>query len=106
MRDHLQWVLCEAIGAAAVLGEDDLQRAWWDVAERFYIDREHGSWHMELDEHNRPASHVWQGKPDVYHALQATLIPRLPLTPSLAESARQAVQPPASTPPGIGPAAS
>ena len=44
VRDHLHWVLCEAIGAAAVLGEEDLQREWWDVAERFFIDREHGSW--------------------------------------------------------------
>jgi mannose/cellobiose epimerase-like protein (N-acyl-D-glucosamine 2-epimerase family) len=106
VRDHLQWVLCEAIGAAAVLGEDALQREWWEHAERCYVDREHGGWHMGLDERNRPSSHVWQGKPDVYHALQATLIPRLPPAPSLAESARQAVQPPGSTPPGIGAAGS
>jgi sulfoquinovose isomerase len=86
VRDRLHWVLCEAIGAAAVLGERDLEREWWEQAERFYVDREHGSWHHELDEHNRPSHTVWQGKPDVYHALQATLIPRFPLTPSLAES--------------------
>jgi len=29
---------------------------------------------------------VWDGKADIYHALQATLIPRLPITPSLAAS--------------------
>jgi sulfoquinovose isomerase len=27
---------------------------------------------------------VWSGKPDTYHAVQATLLPRLPLAPSLA----------------------
>ena len=27
---------------------------------------------------------VWPGKPDLYHAVQATLLPRLPLAPSLA----------------------
>jgi sulfoquinovose isomerase len=31
---------------------------------------------------------VWDGKPDVYHALQATLIPRVPLRDSLAASLR------------------
>ena len=47
--DHLHWVLCEAIGAAAVLGEDALQAEWWELAERVFIDREHGSWRHELD---------------------------------------------------------
>ena len=27
---------------------------------------------------------VWNGKPDTYHAVQATLVPRLPLAPTLA----------------------
>jgi len=26
---------------------------------------------------------VWSGKADLYHAVQATLIPRLPLTPMI-----------------------
>ena len=73
---RLHWVLCEAIAAAAVLGEHALQRAWWELAERDFIDREGGSWWHELDASNRPASTVWDGKPDVYHALQATLISR------------------------------
>ena len=29
---------------------------------------------------------VWPGKPDLYHAVQATLLPRLPLAPSLARA--------------------
>jgi sulfoquinovose isomerase len=86
--DRLHWVLCEAIGAAAVLGEDALQAEWWDVAQRDFIDPDDGSWQHELDPSNRPASSVWDGKPDVYHALQATLIPRVPLRDSLAASLR------------------
>ncbi len=31
---------------------------------------------------------TWNGKPDTYHAFQATLIPRLPLTPALAPALR------------------
>ena len=35
------------------------------------------------------ASLTWAGKPDTYHAFQATLIPRLPLAPTLAEALRR-----------------
>lgn len=71
VRARLHWVLCEAIAAAATLGEHDFERAWWELAERHFIDREGGSWWHELDSDNRPASTVWDGKPDVYHALGA-----------------------------------
>lgn len=71
VRARLHWVLCEAIAAAATLGEHDFERAWWELAERHFIDLEGGSWWHELDEHNQPASTVWDGKPDVYHALGA-----------------------------------
>jgi mannose/cellobiose epimerase-like protein (N-acyl-D-glucosamine 2-epimerase family) len=91
IRERLHWVLCEAIGAAVALGEDERQARWWDVAERCFVDRERGSWHHELDPDNRPASRIWPGKPDVYHAYQATLLPRLPFSPSLAESARLSI---------------
>jgi sulfoquinovose isomerase len=88
VRDRLHWVLCEAIAAAAVLGEDALQAEWWALAQRLFISADDGSWQHELDPSNRPASTVWDGKPDVYHALQATLIPRVPLRDSLAASLR------------------
>jgi sulfoquinovose isomerase len=89
VRDRFHWVLAEAICTAATLGETAHEERFWDFAERHFIDREHGSWHHELDPQNRPAGHTWQGKPDVYHAYQATLVPRLPLAPSLAAAARQ-----------------
>ncbi|MGU3433000.1 AGE family epimerase/isomerase [Actinomycetes bacterium M1A6_2h] len=80
---RLHWVVCEAIAAAATFArltgdtryEDDY-RTWWDVAADCFIDRENGSWHHELDERNEPATTVWSGKPDIYHAVQATWISR------------------------------
>jgi mannose/cellobiose epimerase-like protein (N-acyl-D-glucosamine 2-epimerase family) len=84
VRTRLHWVVAEAIAAAYTLwdatGEDGYRRwyaTWWDYADRRLIDLEGGSWRHELDEHNRPAASVWQGKPDVYHAYQAALLPSL-----------------------------
>jgi len=93
--DRLHWVVTEAIGAAATLhvvtGAEEYERWYrrcWDFASTHLIDRERGSWHHELDEELRPSERTWSGKPDVYHALQATLIPRLPPHPSVAGALR------------------
>jgi sulfoquinovose isomerase len=95
--DRLHWVVTEAIGAAATLhaatGADEYERWYrrcWDFADLHLLDRERGSWHHELDDELRPSERTWTGKPDVYHAFQATLIPRLPLRPSLAGALRDA----------------
>jgi len=93
---RMHWVAAEAIAAAAALhyvtGErryaQDYAR-WWDYAAEFLIDRERGSWRHELDAANVPSRDVWQGKPDVYHAFQATLLPLLPLSPGLAVAVRE-----------------
>lgn len=91
VRDRLHWVLTEALGAAAALGRvtgdpvyERWYRLWWDHAAALFIDPIGGSWWHELDPQNRPAATVWSGKPDVYHALQATIIPVLPLAPTFA----------------------
>ena len=91
VRDRMHWVVAEGVAAAAALhrrtGEQryaDHARTWWAYAERHLIDREHGSWHHQLDAQNQVIGTVWPGKPDLYHAVQATLIPRLPLAPGLA----------------------
>jgi mannose/cellobiose epimerase-like protein (N-acyl-D-glucosamine 2-epimerase family) len=92
--ERLHWVVAEAIAAAAALHQAtgdrryaDWYDRWWQHAEAF-IDRVRGSWHHELDAANRPSAEIWQGKPDAYHQFQATLIPRLPLAPTLATGVR------------------
>ena len=97
VRNRLHWVVTEGLGAASALyqvtGEQayaDRYAQWWAHAERFFIDRERGSWHHELDETNTPVTTgTWAGKPDVYHAAQATLVPTLPLAPMLAAALAQ-----------------
>jgi sulfoquinovose isomerase len=91
VRDRMHWVVAEAIAAAAALqartGNDRfaaLAATWWAYAERYLFDRTYGSWHHQLDATNHLIETVWPGKPDLYHAVQATLIPRLPLAPSMA----------------------
>jgi sulfoquinovose isomerase len=95
VRSRLHWVVAEAIAAAALMhrrtGEqvyEDWYRRWWDHAASRFIDLERGSWHHELAPDNTPAAAVWPGKPDVYHAYQATLLPQLPLAPGLAVALR------------------
>ena len=89
--DRFHWVLTEAIGAAAYLyratGDEDYDRwyqRFWDHAALFLIDRRDGSWRHELTPDNRPGHTTWTGKPDLYHALQATLFARTPLAAGLA----------------------
>ena len=89
VHERMHWVVAEAIGASSALKTagirdtgDDIAR-WWDYAATYLVDPETGAWHHELDRHNKPSSTVWSGEPDVYHALQATLIGSLPLSPSI-----------------------
>jgi len=91
VRDRMAWVVAEAISAAAALrirtGDDryaDLLGTWWEYAERTLFDRTYGSWYQQLDANNHVIETVWPGKSDLYHAVQATLIPQLPLAPTLA----------------------
>ncbi len=91
VRERMHWVAAEGVAAAAALhaatGEaayDDLYTAWWEHIDACFIDHERGSWRHELSPDNQSSSVTWKGKPDTYHAFQATLIPRLPLAPTLA----------------------
>ncbi|WP_436786825.1 AGE family epimerase/isomerase [Yinghuangia sp. YIM S10712] len=88
---RMHWVTAEAIAAAAALHRrtgdpvyEHWYRTWWDYAAQYVIDPRNGGWHHELDAANRPSATVWSGKPDVYHAYQATLLPQLPLAPTAA----------------------
>lgn len=88
--DRFHWVIAEAIGAAAYLhaatGDavyDRWYQRFWDHAALFALDRARGSWHHELTQDNVPGSGAWRGKPDLYHALQATLFGRIAPAPGL-----------------------
>ncbi|UFH50482.1 D-mannose isomerase [Pseudomonas sp. KNUC1026] len=92
VRERLHWVVAEACAAAASLlqrtGKAEYERwyrTFWDFIDQHLIDRERGSWHHELAPNNQPAGRLWPGKPDLYHAYQATLIPRMPLGWTLAQ---------------------
>ncbi|HET8601481.1 MAG TPA: AGE family epimerase/isomerase [Segeticoccus sp.] len=95
VRERMHWVPAEATATAATLhrltGEEryaEWYQTWWDYLACHVIDRERGSWHHELSPRNGPSSTTWSGKPDVYHAFQATLLPRLPVTPCLSVALR------------------
>ncbi|MBH3449185.1 AGE family epimerase/isomerase [Pseudomonas putida] len=90
---RLHWVHAEACAAAAALlqrtGEahyEQWYRNGWDFIASHFIDTHGGSWHHELDATNQPAGTIWPGKPDLYHAYQALLLPGLPLASSLASN--------------------
>ncbi|OCR23985.1 sugar isomerase [Pseudomonas syringae] len=90
VRHRLHWVHCEAAAAAAALLQrtdekqyEDWYRRFWEFNETLFIDYEQGSWHHELNPQNQPSADIWAGKPDLYHAYQATVLPVLPLAPSL-----------------------
>lgn len=95
--ERMHWVVAEAIGAAVALwqrtGEYTYSNdyvAWWNYVRTTLIDLDGGSWWHEVDSEGAPSRTVWHGKPDIYHAYQATLFVQLPLSPSFATALRQA----------------
>ncbi len=95
VRERMHWVAAEATATAAALhaatGDPSYAscyETWWQYVADHVLDPARGSWRHELSPTNEPSSVTWQGKPDTYHAFQATLIPRLPLAPTLAAALR------------------
>ncbi len=93
VRERMHWVVAEGTATAAALHQvtgapsyADWYRTWWQHIDDHFRDPEHGSWHHELAPDLTPSAVTWAGKPDTYHAFQATLIPRLPLAPTLARA--------------------
>ncbi|WP_314192303.1 AGE family epimerase/isomerase [uncultured Arthrobacter sp.] len=82
LRPH--WVVTEALGTAWMLLQstgDQAYAAWyelfWKHAVDDYIDPLNGTWRHELDVTGRPSFFISGGqRTDVYHSLQALLIPR------------------------------
>ena len=82
VHDRMHWTLAEAINTSAVLYRvTGKEKYTADYAEFMaYLDEKvldhvNGSWFHQLDRQNRLLETVWPGKSDIYHALQATLIP-------------------------------
>lgn len=90
-KDRYWWPCTEGIGAAAFLADitgEDKYEGWyrriWDWCEMHLIDRQNGSWRHQLNDKLQPISDPWYGKPDLYHSLQAALVPLLPTSGSVA----------------------
>ncbi len=82
VHDRMHWTLAEAINTSAVLYRvTEKEKYASDYAEFMeYLDttvhdKRNGSWFHQMDKENRVIGTVWPGKSDLYHALQATLIP-------------------------------
>ena len=102
VHERMHWVLCEAVGAAVVHGRTlqalggheeelaDLARDFttWLAYARDHVIERPGRWFHELARDNTPGSRTWPGRPDVDHAAQMELLPRLPLTPGFAVAIR------------------
>jgi sulfoquinovose isomerase len=89
-RAKLWWPMCEAAGAAHFLNahvpshfHENSYRDIWSVIGQAFLDRDHGGWHEELTEDLQPATTLFPGKGDIYHAFQACLIPLFPADGSL-----------------------
>ncbi len=82
VHDRMHWTLAEAINSSAVLfrvtGDEKYAKDYAEFMEyldNYVIDHVNGSWFHQLDRNNKLLTTVWPGKSDIYHALQATLIP-------------------------------
>ena len=90
LRNRLWWQASEGVGAAAFLNQidgaaeyEEWYRRIWDFIATELIDREHGGWRTEPIDPTGGIAPLFSGKPDLYHALQACLIPLLPTTGSI-----------------------
>lgn len=97
VHDRMHWTLAEAINTAAVLANVTKKDKYAsDYAEFMqYLDEKvldhvNGSWFHQMDQNNNVIGTVWPGKGDLYHALQATLIPYYTPEVSIALAVKQA----------------
>ena len=93
VKDRMHWTLAEAINTAAVLYRCTGNQMYADYYAQFLqyldekvLDHSCGSWYHQLDEKNGVKTTVWPGKSDIYHALQAMLIPYASVDTSIAKA--------------------
>lgn len=99
VHDRMHWTLAEAINTSAVLYRATAKDKYKDDYAKFseYLDEKvldhvNGSWFHQLDKNNNVIGTVWPGKSDIYHALQATLIPYSDINISIAAAVKKAVK--------------
>jgi len=96
VHDRMHWTLAEAINTAAVLYRVTGKQQYADGYAQYmqYLDEKvldhvHGSWFHQLDRNNDLIGTVWPGKSDIYHALQAVLIPYHAVNVSIALAVKE-----------------
>ena len=89
----MHWTLAEAINTSAVLyrvTENEKYAKDYSEYMRYLdevvLDHTCGSWFHQLDKNNELKQTVWPGKSDLYHALQAMLIPYSSVDVSIAKA--------------------
>ncbi len=89
LKNRLWWPCAEGIGAAHFLNEidggaeyEEWYRRIWDFVANHLIDRDNGGWYPEV-RGDPGVTPLFHGKPDLYHSLQASLIPLLPTSGSI-----------------------
>ena len=99
VHDRMHWTLAEAINTSAILYHATGNKKYADEYAEFmqYLDEKvldhvNGSWFHQLDQENRLMDTVWPGKPDLYHAVQATLIPYYAADTSIAVAVKEGMK--------------
>lgn len=96
VHDRMHWTLAEAINTSSTLFHVTGKQKYAEDYAQFMaylddkvLDHATGSWFHQLDRSNQVIGTVWPGKSDIYHALQATLLPYLPSDLSIAASVKK-----------------
>ncbi|MBP1852405.1 AGE family epimerase/isomerase [Rhizobium halophytocola] len=91
----LWWPMAEGAGAAHFLNQhqpsdfhEDSYRRIWGTISRHFLDRKNGGWHQQLSQTMQPEAELFPTRDDIYHALQACLIPLFPADGSVLEMIR------------------
>ncbi len=99
VHDRMHWTLAEAINTAAVLYRMTGNQKYAENYAEFMqylddkvLDHVNGSWFHQLNEKNELIGTVWPGKSDLYHAVQAMLIPYHKVNLSIAVAVKEACE--------------